>query len=96
MFRLLAATNEAPLITAPQTDSSACDCRLKSLDTRTCRLANETMVARHFAPGYHHSDRMALRVTLTFEAVTQFIKWWSLSLALHGAEVWLDERAEFC
>jgi hypothetical protein len=39
---------------------------------------------------------MALRVTLTFEAVTQFIKWWSLSLALHGAEVWLDERAEFC
>ena len=53
MFRLLAATNEAPLITAPQTDSSACDCRLKSLDTRTCRLANETMVARHFAPGYH-------------------------------------------
>ena len=37
-----------------------------------------------------------LALSSHLEAMTQFIKWCSLSLALHGAEVWLDKRAEFC
>ena len=49
---------------------------------------------------YKHLSRNSIarpptcwRSRLTLKRMTQFIKWCSLSLALHSAEVWLDKRA---